>query len=195
MKIPVLLVKEFITPERAEKEAALMDFAHENFPGTMQDGQVNGAESWYGIHWELLEDCAELVSDLTGYELLPAYTYTRLYHKGNSMDPHRDRPSCEFNVSVNLRNVGGTWDFCWYDDEEQEHSVSMEQGDATIYDGHDTTHFRRPCPVENVYQTFLHYVDANGPYAGNANEYLKKRTWQRFSLRDEKAWLDKLNRK
>jgi hypothetical protein len=180
------LIKNFITDERAKQEADLMDWASKNCPGDFKDGQVDGAESWYGIHWELLEDCTEQCSELLGYELLPAYTYTRLYQRGNVMYPHRDRQSCEFNVTINLRNIGGTWDFYWFDEEDVEHPITMHPGDAVLYDGHATKHYRKPCEVDNVYQCFLHYVDANGKYANRANEYMTKRNFIKLSLQREK---------
>jgi hypothetical protein len=43
----------------------------------------------------------------TGLELIPTYSYTRLYEKGNILKRHKDRPSCE--VSTTLHLGGDEW--------------------------------------------------------------------------------------
>ena len=39
----------------------------------------------------------------TGLKLVPTYSYTRLYRKGNILQRHKDRPSCEISTTLNLR--------------------------------------------------------------------------------------------
>ena len=43
----------------------------------------------------------------TGMDLVPTYSYTRLYEKGNILKRHKDRPSCE--VSTTLHLGGDPW--------------------------------------------------------------------------------------
>ena len=38
----------------------------------------------------------------TGLELLPTYSYARIYKKGDILKRHKDRPSCEISATINL---------------------------------------------------------------------------------------------
>jgi hypothetical protein len=48
------------------------------------------------------------VEQLTGLELHPTYSFFRLYRKGDRLDRHQDRQSCEVSISVNLGQVSDT---------------------------------------------------------------------------------------
>ena len=39
---------------------------------------------------------------LTGLKLYPAYTYARIYKKGDELKRHKDRFSCEISTTMNL---------------------------------------------------------------------------------------------
>jgi hypothetical protein len=46
------------------------------------------------------------VEDFFKVKLVPTYNYCRIYHIGGILKKHRDRPSCEYSVTVNLRQEG-----------------------------------------------------------------------------------------
>jgi len=161
-------VPNFIEKEVAEKHASRMD--DNKVISRTDDTQVPNSWAWYGLHWDLLEDCCDKMSEITGIELIPTYDYCRIYKKDNILHRHADRPSCEVSVTINLKNVQVPWEFFW-----EGGSVLMNQGDAVIYRGCDVEHWREENPADFVYQSFLHYVDANGPYASHGNEYLTKK--------------------
>lgn len=103
------------------------------------------------------------VEELTGLELFPTYSYSRIYTTGNTLPKHRDRASCEVSVSVKL---GDTSDYNWpifMDGKE----VYLDDGDAVIYKGCEVEHWREELQHPGYYlgQVFLHYVDKNGPNA------------------------------
>ena len=50
----------------------------------------------------ILGEAAQKLSEVAGYSLLPTYTYTRLYGKGDELVIHRDRPSCELSGTLAL---------------------------------------------------------------------------------------------
>tara|TARA_B100000900_G_scaffold234828_1_gene199361 strand:- start:149 stop:730 length:582 start_codon:yes stop_codon:yes gene_type:complete len=103
------------------------------------------------------------VEGITGLTLFPTYTYARLYTSGNAMPKHRDRPACEYSLTVKLSdNKKGNWPIVIEDQE-----VFLEDGDAVLYKGCEVMHWRNKCEIEDykLGQVFLHYVDANGPYA------------------------------
>ena len=97
------------------------------------------------------------VSELVGKNLVPSYSYCRVYHKGNELKKHKDRPACEWSVTLNLSQsepweifMGGA-------------SVNLGVGDACIYKGCEIEHWREPFKGEEYTQVFLHYVDVDGP--------------------------------
>jgi hypothetical protein len=166
MKVKV--VKNFISKEVAQIHAQRMD--ENKFAATYNDRQVADSWSFYRLHWDLLEDCCDKMMEETGLELAPTYDYCRIYKKGNILEKHSDRPSCEVSLTLNLKNVNGKWNFFW-----EGGSYCMNETDGVIYPGCDVLHWRDENPADLTYQVFLHYVNLNGPHASHANEYLTRR--------------------
>jgi len=151
------------------------------FIGKRDDRQVPGAYSKYGdwVMETLLMYMIPIMKAKTGLELIPTYTYTRLYEKGNILRRHKDRPSCE--VSTTLHLGGDEWpifldpsgqDFV-LDEYKNIHKpgapkgvrVDLKVGDMLIYAGCDLEHWREPFQGNVCSQVFLHYNHANGPFA------------------------------
>jgi len=151
------------------------------FIGKRDDRQVPGAYSKYGdwVMETLLMYMIPIMKAKTGLELIPTYTYTRLYEKGNILRRHKDRPSCE--VSTTLHLGGDEWpifldpsgqDFV-LDEYKNIHKpgapkgvrVDLKIGDMLIYSGCELEHWREPFEGNVCSQVFLHYNHANGPFA------------------------------
>lgn len=108
-----------------------------------------------------------VIEGLIGEELLPTYAYARLYSNGDILEPHTDRPACEVSVTIQL---GRSHHYAWpiYMDNKR---YDMAEGDAIVYSGCDTPHWRNKCDGPDSYysgQVFIHFVRKNGQYA---NEY------------------------
>jgi len=131
------------------------------FIGRRNDPQVPGCYAKYGdwVMETLLIYMLDVMKAKTELELVPTYTYTRLYEKGNVLKRHKDRPSCE--VSTTLHLGGNEWDIYL----EPNNKIRLKQGDMLIYAGCDLEHWREPFAGEICGQVFLHYNHANGPYA------------------------------
>lgn len=98
--------------------------------------------------------------------LCPTYNYARHYIGGDVLHTHKDRPSCQYSMTLSLsREEGeGIWPF-YAQYKEQPHSeILMDVGDCTIYKGCDVEHWRDVNDYGTQYQTFLHYVDIDGKY-------------------------------
>jgi hypothetical protein len=151
------------------------------FIGTRADKQIPGAYSKYSdwVMETLLMYMIPVMKAKTGLELIPTYSYTRLYEKGNILKRHKDRPSCE--VSTTLHLGGDEWpifldpsgqDFV-IDEYKNIHKpnapkgirVDLKVGDMLIYSGCELEHWREPFEGNVCSQVFLHYNHANGPFA------------------------------
>ncbi|MDX1563198.1 MAG: SEC-C domain-containing protein [Gammaproteobacteria bacterium] len=103
------------------------------------------------------------ICGLTGLELLPTYSYSRIYSKGGILDRHIDRPSCEVSGTL-LIDSDAEWPI-YLEVDGQAREVLLAPGDLMIYRGCDLPHWRDSCPCEFSAHVFLHFVEAGGPYA------------------------------
>ena len=149
--------------------------------GTRLDRQIPGCYSKYGdwVMETLLQYMRPIMKAKTGLELIPCYSYTRLYEKGNKLRRHKDRDSCEISTTLHLG--GDPWpifldpsgaDFVINEDKEIHKpgapkgvQVDLKVGDMLIYSGCDLEHWRKPFQGSICSQVFLHYNHANGPFA------------------------------
>ena len=156
------------------------------FIGNRKDHQVPGAYSKYAdwVMETLLMYMIPIMKTKTGLELIPTYSYTRVYEKGNILKRHKDRPSCE--VSTTLHLGGDEWPIFLdpsgqsfvIDEYKNIHkpgapkgvSILLNPGDMLIYSGCDLEHWREPFEGNVCVQTFLHYNNLDGPF-GNKNLY------------------------
>jgi len=151
------------------------------FIGHRVGKQVPGCYTTYAdwVMETLLMYMIPIMKAKTGMELVPTYSYTRLYEKGNKLRRHKDRDSCE--VSTTLHLGGDEWpifldpsgaDFV-IDVLKEIHKpgapkgvrVDLKVGDMLIYSGCDLEHWREPFQGNVCSQVFLHYNHANGPFA------------------------------
>lgn len=119
----------------------------------------------------LLKQSKEAVEDAVGKELLPTYSYSRIYQPGEKLYPHVDRPACEVSVTVNVATKGEFSPiYTQYGQNDPEKHV-LNPGDAVIYMGCDVMHWRQPLSEGQLnVQFMLHYVDKNGPNAGQEKD-------------------------
>lgn len=119
----------------------------------------------------LLQDSKETVENATGKELIPTYSYSRVYQPGERLAPHVDRPACEISVTVNVATKGAFSPiYTQYGQNDPERHV-LSPGDAVIYMGCDVMHWRQPLADNQLnVQFMLHYVDKSGPNAEHAKD-------------------------
>lgn len=120
-----------------------------------------------------------IMSQLIGRELLPSYTYFRIYLQGDICRVHSDRPSSEYGLSMTLDySDGKVWDLQLGKERIESlyplsddfgamdyASIGMQVGDAVLYQGSHYPHGRmQPNPNKWSAHLFLFFVDRNGPY-------------------------------
>jgi len=151
------------------------------FIGTRTEKQVRGCYTKYAdwVMETLLQYMRPIMKARTGLDLVPTYSYTRLYEKGNKLKRHKDRSSCE--VSTTLHLGGDEWPI-FIDPTGQNFVINefkeihkpgapkgvridLKIGDMLVYSGCELEHWREPFQGTVCSQVFLHYNHANGPYA------------------------------
>jgi len=114
----------------------------------------------------LMLKCQPIMEKTTGLKLYPAYTYGRVYKKGDILKRHKDRFSCEISTTMNLG--GDKWSIYLEPSGElgkKGIKVDLEPGDMLVYSGCDLEHWREPFEGDICHQVFLHYNHRNGPFA------------------------------
>ena len=151
----------------------------ENIIGYYEDpieGQVPNTYSCYADRAmeTLMLKCQPEMEKATGLKLYPAYTYTRLYKKGDELKRHKDRFSCEISTTMNLG--GDDWPIYLSPNENVGLSeteggkkgitsfsnakgikVDLNPGDMLVYRGQELEHWREKFKGKECVQVFLHY--------------------------------------
>lgn len=141
-----------------------------------KDPQCPLSDSVYGnpILDNFLQSLAAPLSAQLGIQLLPTYTYARIYRPGEMLVRHRDREACEISGTMTLGfdPGSGIWPICFTGDENDivGNSVEINIGDLVMYHGNELYHWRPAYKGKWQVQVFFHYVDANGPHANWAND-------------------------
>tara|TARA_B100000780_G_C20931239_1_gene371224 strand:+ start:78 stop:674 length:597 start_codon:yes stop_codon:yes gene_type:complete len=141
--------------------------------GVWNDEQIPGTYSHYSdIAMEtLLQKLRPSVEKETGLELNETYSYARIYKKGDVLERHKDRYSCELSATLNLG--GDSWPIYLEPSGElgkEGIKVDLEPGDMLIYKGCEVEHWRQAFEGENCGQVFLHYNNASNEKA-EENKY------------------------
>ena len=133
--------------------------------GTWKDEQIPNTYSHYAdnVMETLLMKVLPVMQQETGLELIPTYSYARIYKQGDILHKHKDRPSCEISTSVHLG--GDPWSIFVEGTE-----VILDVGDMLVYSGCELEHWREPFEGNICGQVFLHYNHVNGPFA-DKNKY------------------------
>lgn len=160
-----LYVPEFIAQDTAN--ALAKEFKEHckkfNLPG---DPQVPNSQVEYNFlpFLRLLVSKVPQVGELLGEEVLPTYTYARVYKENAVLTRHRDRPACEVSFTINL-SKDCDWPILFQRPDGSEASIELNPGDAVLYLGCQADHWRETFIGKEYTQVFMHYVRAYGPKA------------------------------
>ena len=157
--------------------------------GKWNDGQVPNTYACYSDMFmeTLMMKVLPVMQERTEMTLIPTYSYTRIYKKGDILKRHKDRPSCE--ISTTLYLGGDPWTIFLdptgqktvINEYKQIHKpnapkgipVDLEVGDMLVYRGCELEHWREPFEGEHGAQVFLHYNNIDGPF-GTQNKFDKR---------------------
>jgi len=145
--------------------------------GTWSDVQVPNTYSHYAdiVMETLLIKLHSKMEKETGLKLHPTYSYARIYKKGDVLERHKDRFSCEISTTLNLggdewpifiedkKNVGLVEDGFKSKTKNKGTKVLLKPGDMLVYKGNLCEHWREKFKGEHCAQVFLHYNNQNTP--------------------------------
>ena len=145
-----------------------------------KDEQIPDTYCQYGnIAMEtLMLKCQPQMEKVTGLKLYPAYTYARIYKKGDELKRHKDRFSCEISTTMNLGGddwpiylepnpkLGGVIEgFGYVSKNTKGVRVDLKPGDMLVYSGCELEHWREKFKGKECVQVFLHYNNRKTPGA------------------------------
>jgi len=156
-------IKDFLTKEEKDLLKLYCKFKHlnntTNFDNNSKVTNLDTVFQYDEIFESLLINKKSKIEDLTKLQLLPTYSYWRMYTYQSELLFHKDREACEISVTVAIDSDGSNWPII-IDEEE----IHLFPGDGLIYLGREFSHGRQKLQGNYHTQCFLHYVDANGPY-------------------------------
>lgn len=131
------------------------------------DHQCPLSKSWYGDPFTetILLTSTPALTEYTGLNLLPQYSYTRIYSKGEELVKHKDRGSCDFTATICLGIPSNEEinPLCIEnkEDEDNHYEFELEEGDLLIFTGTTHEHWRPPLTNSWYLQTFIHYINGS----------------------------------
>lgn len=182
-----VIIKEAIPKSFCEvvvnyaKFQALYDFT----PEAEATAQVSDTHSRYAdfLMEAFLLQLQPTIEAAVKKSLFPAYSYYRVYKRGDKLDPHIDRDACEvsatlafgwkdakpwsFKLSNDQLYIDGTPECHSPSSDEKTIVVNLEPGDMLIYSGPKVKHWRDPLESIAYVQAFFHYVYADGKNAAH----------------------------
>jgi len=165
------LIKGFYNPEEIDTISRYLENVWKRYPENNQGGGDESSKvAWYAdpLIEVVLRNSISEVETVTGLELYPTYSFTRIYQKGDELAPHVDRPACEISVTSHIATVGKPWPIYMKAPGKEPTMHYLEPGDACVYKGCEVTHWRdKATDTDLNVQVMLHYVDKNGPNVGH----------------------------
>ena len=164
LKNNYIIIKNFIS----EKDAKSLGKELVNDPHKEEDSFVE-ASGLYNPVWglEILTYKCFNVSKIIQDNLLPTYSYARVYRNNSILPIHKDRPACEVSLTLHL-DGDSSWPIWIKNPEGDNVSVDLQSGDAMVYLGCLAPHWREKYTGNQYSQLFLHYVRSGGE---NFNQY------------------------
>lgn len=130
------------------------------------DHLVPKSFSCYALPWfeSLMLQVQPRIESIIGEKILPGFSYARFYQPGATLPPHQDRPAAEISATITLTVDPDPWPIWVANKVTSPTPIYLNPGEALIYPGLDTEHWREEYTGIEQAQVFLHYVRSAGPY-------------------------------
>jgi hypothetical protein len=157
-----LYIPQFISPKKTFILSEEFRIADEQGLFQPDETAPNSSATYNFIPFlELLTEKTNHVSSLVEERVIPTYCYARIYKEGSVLKKHTDRPACEISLTVHL-DGDKDWDIFIETSNKIQKPISLRKGDAMLYLGCNTPHWREPFSGKYYSQVFLHYVMSEG---------------------------------
>ena len=147
--------------------------------GVWNDIQIPDTYSHYAdiVMETLLQKVKPIMEEKSGVKLSETYSYARIYKKGDILERHKDRYSCEISTTMHLggdewsiylepdASIGEVKDGKYIPSDSKGVEVKLKPGDMLMYRGCDLEHWRNAFKGNDCGQVFLHYNDSDGKEA------------------------------
>jgi hypothetical protein len=160
-----IIIDNFIAPEKAQElYSYFKDEAKKNPQAFNHDPQCPKSLAMYDFRWflELLIDKTPFMSEVLEEPMFPTYSYARIYANEEVLEKHTDRHACEVSVTLHLGSDGTEWPIWFTKPNGETVSCNLKLGQAVIYLGRDSEHWRDVFQGQEYGQVFLHYVRGRG---------------------------------
>lgn len=162
-----VVIDDFLNPKDALELYEIFRKDSIDFPDMFfKDKQCPKSLSICNYRWfvEILVNSLPKLSKLVEHLLLPTFCYGRVYVNGDDLKKHKDRPSCELSVTLHLGSDGTEWPIYFTKPNGEVVSIDLKPGQAVVYLGMVSEHWRDVFTGEHYGQVFLHYVFSRGAY-------------------------------
>jgi len=159
------IVRGAISPDAAAIAVSYMQILYDYYQPTLMFDERQQSYGRYNdpLGESVLGDVWPKVKALSGLDLLPTYSFLRMYRHGGVLRKHVDRPSCEVSATLFLGS-DATWPIGVEVDGEAR-LVHLEPGDLMLYRGCEVPHWRDAFGGQYSVHMFLHFVEAGGANA------------------------------
>ncbi len=130
------------------------------------DDQVVGVHSKYAdpAMESMLIHLLPILEKNTGLNLIPTYSFYRIYRNNSYLQKHKNKNACEISCSVSFNKNYSDEEYKWpfYIDGQE---LVLNPGDLVVYRGMEKEHWRNQLITQkDVWhiQGFFYYVDADG---------------------------------
>ena len=160
-----VVIDNFITKEKAKELHSYFKEEVAKNPGVViRDPHCPNSPALYNFRWfvELLIDKIPFMSEVLEEPMFPTYSYARIYTNGEVLTKHKDRHACEVSVTLHLDSDGTDWPIWFTKPNGEQISYNLKSGQAVIYLGIISEHWRDAFQGQEYGQVFLHYVRGRG---------------------------------
>jgi len=162
------IIKNILTSEELEIIKEYLKYKHINNLDCFDEIQNNNYDTYFykdALIQTFLLKKQKIIEKTINKDLLPTYSFFRLYTYNSDLKKHTDREACELSVTVFVDADKPDWPL--YIDGEP---VVLEAGDGVIYNGTKYEHWRENYDGDYHMQFFLHYVYKDGNFTDLAGD-------------------------
>ena len=164
------IIKNILNAEEIDIIKEYLKYRHFNNLECFDDKQSNNYDTYFykdPLIQTFLIKKKNIIEKAVQKDLLPSYSFFRLYTYNAELKKHLDRKACELSVTIFVDADKPDWPL--YIDGEP---IVLKPGEGIVYSGTQYEHWREKYDGDYHMQFFLHYVYKDGEYKELAGDPL-----------------------